>query len=284
MKLNSKSLVAIAVFFAAAAALLYGEMVLDWRTRHIERNMKMALTSSSSFLMADYNQLQEEMKRKYGSEVSVSVPISMSPADKNGVAEVSVKGSVVETHSLKRLSNISGLFLFNPDDAAPVRFPFRIEPDQNLTILDRSLASSLADHFKRAPASWFAFDDADWGIGPCQSIKSGLGLGMIGDVLRLREGTSCVITWKSNPSISMLVFVGRADGKWWLRPFTERACRYLIKTQVDNINLGSNSRLNYAACMFGDRATSDARGPIFGVVYEFALDGRLDRLAKIGKN
>jgi hypothetical protein len=273
--------VVVAVVVAAAAALLYGELILDWRTPHVERNMKMALTSSSSFLIADYNRLQEEMKGKYGDGVSVSVPISTSASAKNGIAEVSVKGNVVESHSLKRLYDISGLFIFNPDDPAPVRFPFRLEPHQNFASLDRSLAVPLAEHFTRVPAAWFKFSDTDWTIDRCSNAESGLGLGMLGDLLRLQEGTSCVVTWKSNPSSSMLIFVGRADGKKWLRPFTQWACRHVLETQSEKMT-SAPSRLNFGACMLGDRSTGDGLGTIFGAVYGFAPDGRLGLVTKVG--
>jgi hypothetical protein len=179
--------------FALAGAFAYAELVLDWRMPRAEHQMKFALTSSAAFLMADYNQLQTEMKNKYGDRVSVSVPFTGYPVGQTGVAEVSLDGKVLESRSLRTLSDVYGLFIVGPDGPEPVRFPFKIAPDQNLANLDRSLVKTLADHFKRVPRAWFEFSDTDWTIDQCFSAKSGPGLGLIGDLLRLREGTSCIV-------------------------------------------------------------------------------------------
>ena len=150
--------------FALLGVLAYSELVLDWRTPHADQKIKFALTSSAGFLMADYNRLQAEMKQKYGERVSVSVPVTEHPKNRNGVAEVSLDGNVIETHSLRKLSDVYGLFVVAPDDPEPIRFPFRLEPDQYLANLDRSLVKKLTDHFKQAPRAWFGFGDGDWTI------------------------------------------------------------------------------------------------------------------------
>jgi hypothetical protein len=164
------TIIAIAGFMLVSA-LAYGELVLDWRTLHAEHQMKFALTSSAAFLMADYEQLKNEMKRKYGDRVGVSVPVTGYPAAQNGVAEVSLDGKVLENRSLRKLSDVYGLFIVDPDRAEPIRFPFRIAPDQNLANLDRSLVKTLTDHFKRVPQAWFEFSDTDWTIDQCSALS-----------------------------------------------------------------------------------------------------------------
>jgi hypothetical protein len=100
------------------------------------------------------------------------------------------------------------------------------------------------------------------------SLKSGLGLGIVGDVLRLQEGTSCVVTWKGKQPSSMLVFVGRADGEPWLRPFSESLCHSITKAGLRRLDAEAANGLDYAACILGDQATSAVPGrPLFGTVY-----------------
>jgi hypothetical protein len=273
---------------AAVAALLgvlaYTELVLDWRTPDANQKINFALTSNSAFLMADYNRLQAEMKQKYGERVSVSVPVTGSPANKTGVAEISLDGSILETRSLRRLSDVYGLFVANADGSDPIRFPFRLGPDQNLENLDRSIVKDLTQHFKRVPQAWFEFTDADWTIDRCSSAKSGLGLGIVGDVLRLQEGTSCVVSWKGKQPSSMLVFVGRADGEAWLRPFSERLCRNISEAGLQRLDSETAGGLNYAACVLGNQATNSGSGKsLFGTVYAVRHDFGFERLARIGK-
>jgi hypothetical protein len=278
------TIIAIAGFMLVSA-LAYGELVLDWRTLHAEHQMKFALTSSAGFLMADYEQLKAEMKRKYGDRVGVSVPVTGYPAAQNGVAEVSLDGKVLENRSLRKLSDVYGLFIVDPDRAEPIRFPFRIAPDQNLANLDRSLVKTLTDHFKRVPQAWFEFSDTDWTIDQCFSVKSGLGLGVIGDLLRLEEGTSCIVRWNGKRPGSIIVFVGRADGKAWLRPFSARLCRSITETEIQRLDPETAKGLDYAACLLGDQTTNAGHGTsLFGATYGFRQDRRLQQLAGIGKD
>jgi hypothetical protein len=265
-----------------AGALTYGELVLDWRTPHSEQSIRFALTASTGFLIADYDRLQAAMKQKYGERVSVSVPVTGYSENKTGIAEVSLDGKVQETQSLKRLSDVYGLFLIGPDDSEPIRFPFLLAPDQYLAAIDRSLVNKLKDHFKRAPQVWFEFSDADWAIDRCSSLKSGLGLGIVGDLLRLQEGTSCVVKWKGKQPRSMLVFVGRADGESWLRPFSERLCRSITKTGLQRLDAETADGLDYAACILGDQTTKAvSQKPTFGAVYAVRRDHGLERLSRI---
>jgi hypothetical protein len=273
----------LAAASALAGVIAYGELVLDWRTPTSRQSVQFALTASTAFLVADYNRLQAVMKEKYGERASVSVPVTGYPASKTGIAEISVDGKILETQPLKRLSDVYGLFVINPDDPEPVRFPFRLAPDQYIAALDRSLVKKLKEHFKRVPQAWLEFSDTDWVIDRCSSLKSGLGLGMVGDLLRLQEGTSCVVTWKGKRPRSMLVFVGRADGKPWLRPFSDRLCREIAEIGLRQLDAETADSLNYAACMLGDRATEAASGkPLFGAAYAVAGDRKLERLARIG--
>jgi hypothetical protein len=267
---------------ALAGVMAYGELVLDWRTPHAKQSIHFALTAPAAFLMADYNRLQTAMKQKYGERISVSVPVTGFSESSTGIAEISLDGKVLETQSLKRLSDVYGLFVIGPDGPEPIRFPFQLAPDQYLASLDRSLAKKLKDHFKQAPRAWFEFSDTDWTIDQCSSLKSGLGLGIVGDVLRLQEGTSCVVTWKGKQPSSMLVFVGRADGEPWLRPFSESLCHRITKAGLRRLDAEAANGLNYAACILGDHATSDtSRRPLFGAVYAVKPEHKLERIARI---
>jgi hypothetical protein len=278
------TIIAIAGFMLVSA-LAYVELVLDWRTLHAEHQMKFALTSSAGFLMADYERLKTEMKGKYGDRVGVSVPVTGYPVAQNGVAEVSLDGKVLENRSLRKLSDVYGLFIVGPDGPEPIRFPFKIAPDQNPASLDRSLVKTLADHFKRVPQAWFAFSDTDWTIDRCFSVKSGLGLGLIGDLLHLEEGTSCIVRWNGKRPGSIIVFVGRADGKAWLRPFSARLCRSITETGIQRLDPETAKGLDYAACLLGDQTTNTGHGTsLFGATYGFRQDRRLQRLAEIGKD
>ena len=59
-----------------AGTLAYGELVLDWRTPRSQQRIDFALTGSAAFEMADYDHLRNDMKRKYGEHVSISVPVT----------------------------------------------------------------------------------------------------------------------------------------------------------------------------------------------------------------
>jgi hypothetical protein len=274
----------LAAGLVLAGVLAYGELVLDWRTPRSEQSIHFALTAPSAFLMADYNRLQTAMKQKYGERISVSVPVTGYSGSRTGIAEISLDGKVLETQSLKRLSNVYGLFVIGPDGSEPVRFPFQLAPDQYLASLDRSLVKQLKEHFKQAPPAWFEFSDTDWTIDRCSSLKFGLGLGIVGDVLRLQEGTSCVVTWKGKQPSSMLVFVGRADGEPWLRPFSESLCHSITKAGLRRLDAEAANGLDYAACILGDQATSAApRRPLFGTVYAVKPEHKLERIARIEK-
>jgi hypothetical protein len=272
----------VAAGFVLASVLVYGELVLDWRTPRSEQSIHFALTAPAGFLIADYNRLQTAMKQKYGERISVSVPVTGFPENRTGIAEISLDGEVLETQSLKRLSDVYGLFVIGPDDPEPIRFPFQLAPDQYLASLNQSLVKKLKDHFKKAPRVWFEFSDTDWTIDRCFSLKSGLGLGIVGDVLRLQEGTSCVVTWKGKRLSSMLVFVGRADGEPWLRPFSESLCHSITKAGLRRLDAEAADSLEYAACILGDQTTNAAaRKPTFGAVYAVRPGHRLERLARI---
>jgi hypothetical protein len=265
-----------------AGAIAYGELVLDWRTPRSQEPIDFALTGSASFLMADYDRLKGDMERKYGQKVSVEVPVTGSAINKNGMAEVSLDGKVLETHSLRRLSTVTGLFIVSPQDPNAVRFPFKLDPNQNLAAIDRGVVKELKEHFKRIPAPWFEFSDADWSIDRCSSLRAGLGLGVIGEVLHLQEGTSCIVTWKGKQPRSMLVFVGRADGNSWLRPFSERLCRAVTDSGLERLDGSTAESLDYAACILGDQATREAsQKALFGAVYAVRRDHRLEKLARI---
>jgi hypothetical protein len=281
---SHRNIAVVALCLGLAGLLAYAELVLDWRTPEGDRTVQFALTSNAAFLMADADRLQSEMKTKYGERVSVTVPVTGHPKAETGVAQVSLDGTLVETHSLRKLSRVYGLFVVDPNDPDPIRFPFELDPEQNLQTINRSVVKELTDHFKRVPQTWFAFTDADWSIARCNSVKSGLGLGLIGGLLRLQEGTFCVVTWKGKRAGSMLVFVGRADGKAWLQPFTERVCRNITENGLAQLSAEVAERPDYAACILGNQTTDTGPGmsSLFGSVF-LVGQYRLERIGRIGK-
>lgn len=272
-----------AAIVVLAGGLAYSELVRDWRTLRSEQPVKFALAASTGLLMADYNRLRTDMQQRYGERVSVSVPVAGPPGPDIGIAEVSLDGKILETHSLRKLSDVYGLFVLGADDAEPIRFPFRLAPDQHPAALERSLVEKLRSHFARSPRAWFEFSDTDWAIDRCSSVKSGLseksdlGLGIVADVLGLQEGTSCVVSWKGQRHSSMLVFVGRADGKPWLRTFSQFLCRNAAEAGLQRLAEGPDD-LEYAACILGDPTKPGPGKSLFGAVYAVRPDHRLARI------
>ena len=261
-----------------ASGLAYGELVRDWRTPRSDRLIDFALAPSTSLLIADYDRLRTAMAQRYGERVSVSVPVSGPPGPGIGMAEVSLDGKIVETHSLKRLSDVYGLFVIGADAAQPIRFPFQLAPDQYVAGLEHSLVEKLSSRFKRSPRAWFAFSDTDWAIDQCASLKSGLDLGIAGRVLGLAEGTSCIVSWQGQRHSSMLVFVGRADGKPWLRTFSQFLCRNIAAAGLRRLADGPDD-VEYAACILGDRSTETGPGTsLFGAAYAVKPDHQLARM------
>jgi hypothetical protein len=208
------------------------------------------------------------MKAKYGENVEVGVPVGGGAKENAGVAQITLDGKLLETHSLRRLGDVTGLFIVDPNAADPIRFPFRIDPHQNLAHLERSLLKVLSEQFKQAPQGWLEFTDNDWTIDRCSQVTSGLGLGLIGDVLRLEEGTSCVVSWKGKRPRSMLVFVGRADGRAWLQRFSQRICRDIAEDALQRLDGGTGALPDYAACVLGNQASNSGAGTsLFGAVF-----------------
>lgn len=274
----SKRVAVGAAAFVLAGILAYGELVRDWRTPSAEQPIRFVLAASTSLLMAEYNQLRTAMERKYGERVDVGVPVSGPPSPDMGIAKVSLDGQVLETHSLRRFDDVEGLFVIRPDDPDPIRFPIQLAPDQNLAALDHSLVDQLKSHFSRSPRAWFDFSDASWTIDRCASQKSGLGLGRVGDVLGLQAGTSCVVSWRGPRSSSMLVFVGRAEGQFWLRTISQRLCRSIVETSLQRLDEIPGD-LEYATCVLGDPRSAPGAGKVlFGGVYAVLPNRRVARL------
>ena len=110
-----------------AGVLTYGEVVLDWRTR--------ALAATNRFRADGFCRVPDgglrsaadrsDMKRKYGEQVSVSVPVTGAPEDETGMAEVSLDGKV----AWRRIRSgdwaaSPGCSSVSPENSQPIRFPF----------------------------------------------------------------------------------------------------------------------------------------------------------------
>jgi hypothetical protein len=256
---------------ALVGAVGYGEFVRDWRAQRSDQSARQAISVNYSLSLVNYNHLLARMKQEYGERVSTNMDFQ------SGIIEVVLDGKVIETHvENKTLSDVYGIFMIGPKDAVNTRFPFDLAADQNLANLDRSVRERLKTHFKQVPGEWFEFGDKDWVIDRCVSLPTGLGLGVVGDALRLRKGTACVVTWKGSQPGSMLVSVSRADGDPWMRPFTRRICRAITEIALKRFNPGEPDSPKYAACILADRpAYASARKSLTVGVYSIGPGNEL---------
>jgi hypothetical protein len=253
----------------------YAELVLDWRSRRSDQSARMTVSVTHSLSVVDYNKRAAAMKQKYGQRAEATLALD------TGRVEVTLDGRVMETYEEKRtLDSAYGLFVIRSKDAAAARFPFRLSASQNIARIDRSLADWFRRHFKDDPPAWFQFSDDDWTIDRCASLPSGLGLGKFGEWLRLREGTSCVVTWRRAQPVSMLITVSRADGNPWMRPFARRLCRAITDAALKRFDAGQPNRPQYAACILADRPEyASARKSLAVGVYSVGPRNELARMA-----
>jgi hypothetical protein len=233
---------------AFAGAIAYGEFVLDWRVQGSDQRARFTMAVTHSLSLINYNKLLAEMKQKYGDRATTSMEID------TGFIQVTLDGEVIETRAEKKeLRGVYGIVVIGPKDAVTMRFPFSIAPKEDLASVTRSVADWFRNRFKEAPRDWLEFTDNDWTIDRCASLPDGLGLGAVGKALRMREGASCVVTWKGPQPGSMLVSVGRADGDPWMRPFVRRLCRAITQAALERFNPARPDSPKYAACIMADR-------------------------------
>jgi len=236
------------VAIAFIGAIAYGELVLDWRIPRSDQTARTTMRVSYMISLVAYNKLKAETKEKYGDRAQITFDTEA------GFIEVKLDSRVIERREEKRkLEDVFGIFVIGPNDAIRMRFPFALEAGQDIKQLRQSLADSFKHQFDRAPKQWLEFTDKDWTIDRCVSLPSGLGLGSLGDTLRLREGTACVVTWKGPQSSSMLIGVNRADGDPWMRPFIRRLCRGITEAALKRFDADTSDSPKYAACILADR-------------------------------
>jgi hypothetical protein len=236
------------VAIALIGAIAYGELVSDWRIPCSDQISRFTVSVTHGMSLVDHNRFVAEMKEKYGARASTALAID------SGVIQVSLDGKVIETREQKKtLESVFGIFVIGPKEAVKMRFPFALAAKQDLKGLNRSVADWFKNYFKGSPKAWFEFSDKDWTIDRCVSLPAGLGLGAIGDALRLCEGTSCVVTWKGPQSGSMLISINGADGDPWMRPFARRLCRTVTEAALKRFNPEAPDSPKYAACILVDR-------------------------------
>jgi hypothetical protein len=237
-----------AAAIALVGAIAYGELVSDVRTPRANQFARFTIGGTYSISLVSYNQYMADMKEKYGERAVTTMPLD------TGITEVTLDGKLLERRAEKRtLAGVIGLFVIGPDDAVKMRFPFDLAAKQDLSGLDRSLAGGFKKRFSSVPKQWLEFTDSEWTIDRCVSQTAGLGLGSIGEALRLREGTFCVVTWKGPQSGSMLISVNRADGDPWMRPFAKRICRSIVQAALNRFDPAAPDSPKYAACILEDR-------------------------------
>jgi hypothetical protein len=237
-----------AIAFVVVSAIAYGELVHDWRTPRSDRTARFIVSANHVMSVPRFHQIAAEMEKKYGERVKNTLLVD------TGIVQVKLDGRVIETHELKKaLGSVLGLFVVGAKGTAKTRFPFEFSADQTPGQFNRPAADVFSTRFKGSPKEWFEFKDSDWTIDRCAALPPGLGLGCIGETLQLREGMSCVVTWKGLPSGSMLISVSRADGDPWMRPFVRRLCRAITDAALKRFAPEQPDRPNYAGCVLADR-------------------------------
>lgn len=252
-------------------AITYGELVYDWRTSRSNQSISHAISVTHGLSVASYNKHAAEMVQKYGERVKTSLAVD------TGIVEVRLDSKVVETHQEeKTLESVYGmLVIWSRNGIVSTWFPFSLAAHQNLATLDLTVADQLRNRFKR-PKAWFEFSDKDWTIDRCEALPAGLGLGAVGNMLRLREGTACVVTWKGPQPGSMLISINRADGDPWMRPFAGRICRGITQAALKRFDPAAPGSPKYAACILADRpAYASARESLTLSVYSVGAGNTL---------
>jgi len=234
---------------AIIGGIAYGELVYDWRIWRSNQRISHAVAVTHSLSVASYTKHGAEMVQKYGERAKASLALD------TGITEVRLDGKVVETYQEKRtLEGVYGmLVIWSRNGVTSTRFPFSLAANQDLAALNLTVADWFKNRLKNLPKAWLEFSDKDWTIDRCETLPAGLGLGAVGDMLRLREGTSCVVTWKGPQPGSMLISVNRADGDPWMRPFTRRLCRAITEAALNRFVPAAPDSPKYAACIVADR-------------------------------
>jgi hypothetical protein len=259
---------------AVVGAIVYGEFVQDWRIRRSAQSLRYAMRVMPAASIADYNRLQAAMTQKYGAGTQTILHID------TGMTEIKLDDKLLETHpELKKIGGVSGIFVFGPDNDIGTRFPFEVSADLVVATSTRWVHDNLTRDFKRIPLAWLEFGESDWTLDRCVSRPGDLGLGVIGNVLRLHGGTYCVVSWKGKQPGVMLVSVSVADGDPWMRPFTRRICRAITDAALRDFDPENADSPKYAACILADRPSYvSGRKSLAIDAYSVGPDNRLARI------
>jgi hypothetical protein len=277
MRLWLKSLVSLGLL-CAIAAVAYAELVLDIRSARSSLAMSAKLNGSSTYSIADINRKSEELNQKYGDGAKTVI-------GSGGKLTTRIGGEVVHEEIMKgTLASVTGIILAGPQQVAdPSEFPFDLGSDNDVAFASRGLASSLKHQFAGdLPARFFAFDDSEFAIGDCFGLSaSDLGLGPIGQLLRLKNSRSCEVSWKGSRPASMLISLNIADGDPWMRPFSSRICRLIAVAALKKTAVSKLNQPDYASCILADRPDRiGARNSLSLRIYEVGLGGTLLRMGQ----
>jgi hypothetical protein len=248
MRIPVKSVVASCIA-AVAAAAVYAEFILDFRTPVSGLSQLHALGASASLLMSGYNEKVAHYRGAYGDRAHVILDVS------TGGFRVTVDGATVEEGQiLRQFAGMYGMFVVTRHDGGDSIFPFAIEPgavpqghEPNIARLQNRFENSL-------PAQYLDFADDDWTRDDCASWPSSdAGPGTFANLLQVRSGTSCVVHWNRASGESMLINVTLANGDPWMRPFSRHLCRTMTEAALVKRSAGNVARPTYAACVLVDR-------------------------------
>jgi hypothetical protein len=231
-----------------AGAILYAELVQDWRTQRSDQIARYAMTVTFSMSLIDYNEFEAETEHHYGKGISSSLDLS------TGEIRVTRDGTLIETRThQKSLEGARGILVVGQNNSLTARFPVDIQFDSDSVGASLPNVLFLKKRFKTMPQAWFEFEDKDWMIDRCANLPPGFGLGYFGKALGLRQGQACVISGKQQQGDSLLIVGGRANGDPWMRPFGRRLCRTMVDTALERFKSDDAKGPKYAACILADR-------------------------------
>jgi hypothetical protein len=258
---------------AAAAAVACGELVLDIRIPRATLVEIHAIATNVSVLTADYRQVVETSKNKYGPEAETVIE---SPPPR---FVVRVGGKVVEESKAGSVSDARGLFVIGPPGRVESIFTFRIDPRTQPkwgTVGEPGVQYLKNRYGNKLPAKYLQFSDRDSVTDRCITITA-TDLGLPGRLLRLQSGAFCVVFWKGSSPGSMLIGVTLGDGDPWMRPFSRRICRWLTTVALARL-VASDGKPppEYAGCLLVDRPNRSGTAEALNQhVYEVHRDSTL---------
>src|SRR4051812_21791903 len=108
---------------AGAAAVAYGELVLDIRASRSSLAETHAITNGTSIHMSDYDRDIESMKQKYGPDTETAL---LTPPPR---LVARMEGKVLEEKRIyAKFLDAKGLFVIGPYGRPGSTFPFQIDP------------------------------------------------------------------------------------------------------------------------------------------------------------